>query len=334
MSYADSEPPHLYPPPIVSVDGISTLTPEAEDIQPLQIGEPLLHLNEPLPLGDTFAVREASPPIPDLSGSQSRQLPAKPMAIKFWPYPHARPKLRGLTSAKGSSGAALPMVLPRTSALAPLQYSDKIRIHQRIFEEARVTLIRSALVDCPFLSEQERKEAALRALASTAEVHDKKHGNGWATENLPAFYRTFTVLPLADIISACKKAAHAIVQFGYKLHPSIWSEESEPQYQIDEIKDLIDDPSFPLKYIFRNSSDLQRDKLFAFEHPVIETVLLNAILKLGYVPFITELDSLYCTATVAVECILMELVGGRFAVTIDFGVTTFKPKHALLQKYI
>ncbi|KAG1901192.1 uncharacterized protein F5891DRAFT_979730 [Suillus fuscotomentosus] len=340
--YADSGPPHLhpprylsaFPPPIVSVDGISTLTPEAEDIQPLQIGEPPLHLDEPLPLGDSFTVSEPSPPVPGPSGSRSRQPPVKGLDVRIWPYPHARSKLRGLTSTMGSSGVAPPMVLPRTSAIAPLQYSDKIRVHRRIFEEARVTLIRSALVDCPFLTEQERKEAALRALASTAEVHDKKHGDGWAKENLAAFYKTFTVTPSADITSTFKKAARAVVQFGYKLRPSIWSEESEPQYQIDMVKDLIDDPSFPLKYIFGNSSDLQRDQSFAFEHPVIETVLLNAILKLGYVPFVTELDSLYCTATVAVECVLMELAGGRFAVTIDFGVTNFKAKHTLLQKYI
>lgn len=99
------------------------------------------------------------------------------------------------------------------------------------------------------------------------------------------------------------------------------------------IKDLVDDPSFPLKYIFKNSSDLQCDKLFAFEHHMIETVL-NAILKLGYVPFITELDSLYCIAAAAVECVLMELTCGQFAVTIDFGVTNFKAKHTLLQKYM
>ncbi|KAG1901197.1 uncharacterized protein F5891DRAFT_1223874 [Suillus fuscotomentosus] len=158
--YADSGPPHLhpprylsaFPPPIVSVDGISTLTPEAEDIQPLQIGEPPLHLDEPLPLGDSFTVSEPSPPVPGPSGSRSRQPPVKGLDVRIWPYPHARSKLRGLTSTMGSSGVAPPMVLPRTSAIAPLQYSDKIRVHRRIFEEARVTLIRSALVDCPFLT--------------------------------------------------------------------------------------------------------------------------------------------------------------------------------------
>jgi hypothetical protein len=87
-------PPHysVFSPPIVSLDGASTLPPGSVDLGPL--GEPV-RLNESLSLGDSIQI---SPP-PCSSGSQNSQPPAKPLQIKFWPYPHARPKLRGLTSS-------------------------------------------------------------------------------------------------------------------------------------------------------------------------------------------------------------------------------------------
>ncbi|KAG2107799.1 hypothetical protein BD769DRAFT_1392898 [Suillus cothurnatus] len=335
IPYAGSGPSHAsppqyfpaFPPPIVSIDGISTLAPDSEDIQP--IGESLL-VDEPLPLGDSLTVREPSPPPPP-SGSHSRQPGKRPLEIKFWPYPHARPKLRGLTSAKGFSDAAPSPTFPPSSRIAPLQYSNKIRIHRKIFREARVILIRSALKDCPFLIEQERKVAALEALTSAATAYDQGYGSIWATENLSTFYKTFTVPPSAGIMSTCKKIARAVAQIGYDLCPSIWSDESEQEYQSDAVTALIDDPLFPLRYLFGNSSNRQLDKLFAFENHVLLTVVLDTILKLGYAPYITELDSLFCTAAAALESALRELASGQVS---EFGVTDFKPRYTLLKEYI
>lgn len=92
----------IFPPPIVSVDGMSTLAPNSEDIVPLGVPQPL----HSLPLGDSFALsdslndRAPSPPPPRTSGSRSRRVPEKPLEFKFWPYPRTRPKLRGLTSTQ------------------------------------------------------------------------------------------------------------------------------------------------------------------------------------------------------------------------------------------
>jgi hypothetical protein len=194
IPYQDSVPSHpspsqyfhSFPPPIVSVDGLSTLAPGSEDIPPL--GE-LPGLNERLPLGDTFHLRELSPPPSRPSGSRSHQPSEKPLEIKFWPYPRARTKLRCLTSAQvgdyniiykalltnefqGASDTAPSTVPLRRSRITPLQYSNKVRTHRRIFEDARGTLIRSALSSCPFLTEQERKTAAQEALTSAANVYD------------------------------------------------------------------------------------------------------------------------------------------------------------------
>lgn len=132
------------------------------------------------------------------------------------------------------------------------------------------------------------------------------HESIWATRNLSTFYKTFTVLLSAEIMSMCKKVTHTIVPVGYTLHPSIWLNKSELQHQSDVVTDLIDDPSLPFKFIFGNLSDHQFDKWFPFEHHVISTVVLEMIIKLGYVPYTTELNSLFCTAAAAVECALRE----------------------------
>ncbi|KAG1728861.1 uncharacterized protein EDB91DRAFT_1253291 [Suillus paluster] len=263
----------VFPPPIVSVDGISTLVPGSEDIGPL--GE-LLHLDEPLSLGDSFHIRKPSPPPPCPSGSHNRQPPEKPFEIKFWPYP-----------------------------------------------------------TCPFLTEQERKTAAHEALVSAASVYDEEYGSRWGAENLTVFYKSFTMPPSTDIMSTCKKSAHGMAKIGYDLHSSIWSEDHEPQYLIDMVKDLINNPLFPLKFIFGNDSgNHQVDKMHPFEHHIIRTVVINTILKLGYVPYITELDALFCTAAAAVECALQELASGQLNTSIDFGVSNFKPRYTLLSEYI
>ncbi|KAG1880009.1 hypothetical protein F4604DRAFT_1679144 [Suillus subluteus] len=241
IPYQGSGPSHslpsqyfpVFPPPIVSVDGISTLAPGSEDIGPL--GEPLfvnelshlrepLHLDEPLSLGDSFHVREPSPPPLCPSGSNDPQPLEKPLEIKFWPYPHVRPKLWGLTSVQGAAPSTAPL---RPSHIAPLRYNNKIRIHQKIFKDARVTLIRSMLSTCPFLTEQERKMAAHEALVLAASACDEEYGSQWSAENLTAFYKSFTAPPSAVIMSTCKKISCAVAEIGYTLCSPIWSEDPE-----------------------------------------------------------------------------------------------------------
>ncbi|KAG1785804.1 uncharacterized protein HD556DRAFT_1450357 [Suillus plorans] len=226
-AHQDSGPPYplpqyfpVFPLPIMSIDGTTTLAPGSEDLRPL--GE-LPCFNEPLPLGDSFHVREPPPPPPPLppqagpsgseplplgdpfhireppppplppqagpSGSRTRQPPEKEKAYEFkvWPYPRARPKLRGITSAQ---------------------------------------------------------TAAHEALLSSANAKDEEYGSQWSAENLTAFYKSFTVPPSAVIMSTTKKHARNVVPFGYSLQPSIWLEDYAPEYQIETVKDLIGNPSF------------------------------------------------------------------------------------------
>lgn len=161
------------------------------------------------------------------------------------------------------------------------------------------------------------------------------YGNQWGTANVTTFYKSFSVPPSADIMSTFKKTARAVTHVGYSLRPPIWSEYSEPQYQIDMVNDLINNLSFPLKFIFGNdSADPQDDEVYAFEHRVISTVVLDTVLKLGYAPYIEELDDLFCTGAAAVECVLQELASAKDGVSIDFGVSNFKPRFTLLKDHI
>ncbi|KAG1744354.1 hypothetical protein EDD22DRAFT_1005712 [Suillus occidentalis] len=324
----------VFPPPIVSIDGTTTLAPGSEDILPL---------GEPPCFNDFFAswrfvphqraFASPSPPQASSSGSRTRQLPVKEKALefKFWPYPRARPKLRGIAQAASDATPTAPL---RPSSIAPLRYDNEIGVHQKIFEGARTTLIQSTLNTCPFLTENEKKTTAHEALFSSANELDKEYGSQWSAENLSAFYKSFTVPPSAAIMSTCKKVARNVVQIGYSLQPSIWSEDPAPQYQIDAVKDLIDNPSFPLKFIFGNDLNDETDKLYPFEHRVILTVVLNTILVLGFVPYISDLDALFCTAAAAVECALQELASGELGKTIDFGVSNSKPRYTLFMEYI
>ncbi|KAG1774946.1 hypothetical protein EV702DRAFT_1047271 [Suillus placidus] len=88
----------------------------------------------------------------------------------------------------------------------------------------------AALSTCPFLAKQERKTAACKALVLAANVWNEVYGNQRAEENLTEFYKSFTVLPSADIMSTYKKTTH-----------------------VDMVKDLINNPLFPFKFIFGNN---------------------------------------------------------------------------------
>jgi hypothetical protein len=152
-------------------------------------------------------------------------------------------------------------------------------------------------------------------------------GKAWTTMNEGALYRTLSV-PSGNITSSCKKIARNKVQSGYALRPSIWSDESEPTYVKRNVKVLTAESPFPPRYIFGQDED---GNWHAFEHEVLRDVVLNVISELGYQPHVEELDSIFCTAAVAVCCALKELSRGTF---VDFSVPDFKPKYERLMEYI
>lgn len=102
----------------------------------------------------------------------------------------------------------------------------------------------------------------------------------------------------------CKRIARTKVQSGYHLRPSIWSDDPEPDHQETTARDLISEDLFPLKYIF--GKDERLGMWFAFENPVILDVVLDAMVELDWLPYLEDLDNLFCTAACAVYCALLE----------------------------
>jgi hypothetical protein len=96
------------------------------------------------------------------------------------------------------------------------------------------------------------------------------------------------------------------------------------------IRVLTAESTFPPRYILRQAED---GNWYAFEHEVIEDVVLNVITELHFQPHIDELDSIFCTAAVTVCCALKELARGYFTF-VDFSVPDFKPKYERLMEYI
>jgi hypothetical protein len=97
------------------------------------------------------------------------------------------------------------------------------------------------------------------------------------------------------------------------------------------VKDLIKESQFPLTYIF--GWDEMLKVWFAFESEVLLDIVLDALLELGWQPFLEDLDNMLCTAALAVHCALLELSSGGFVHT-EFTASDYKPMYNKLQNYI
>ncbi|KAG2099675.1 hypothetical protein BD769DRAFT_1394129 [Suillus cothurnatus] len=137
--------------------------------------------------------------------------------------------------------------------------------------------------------------------------------------------------PSGKITAACKRIARAKIRRGYRLRPSIWSNDSEPDHQEKIVKDLIKEGQFPPTYIF--GWDEMLKMWFAFENEVLLDIVLDALLELGWQPYLEDLDNMFCTAALAVHCALLELSNGGFVHT-EFTASDYKPMYDKLQKYI
>jgi hypothetical protein len=123
-----------------------------------------------------------------------------------------------------------------------------------------------------------------------------------------------------------RKHALHLVPRGYDLRLPLESDESEPTHQARTVKNLIK-PSVPPKFIFKAGGSLP------FENQVIQDVVQNTIIELGYQPYVTDLNGMYSTAAVAVYCVLVGMKRGGND-NIEFSVKEFKPMHTRLMDYI
>lgn len=235
-----------------------------------------------------------------------------------------------------------------TSSLGPWSYDTENRNHKKIVKAANESIIRSALNDCSFLEESERKQQLQDALATAASCFTDE-GNAaltlrkrrltcasiasatiWAMLNLGTLYKALSP-PSGKITAMCKRISRAKVQSGYTLRPSIWLDDSEPEYQKNAVNDLVNESQFPPKFMLGMDEGLGME--FAFEHEVILDVVLDTVVELDWLMHLDDLDNIFCMATVAVYCALMERANGKL-IHIEFAVPDFKPMYHKLRDYI
>lgn len=89
---------------------------------------------------------------------------------------------------------------------------------------------------------------------------------------------------------------------------------NEPEYQVNVVKELLSEGSFPPKFTFGKD---EAENLHFLENEVVCHVLLDVIVELNLYRYVDNLDSLFCLAAAALSCALAELRDGHFTNT-DF----------------
>jgi hypothetical protein len=138
--------------------------------------------------------------------------------------------------------------------------------------------------------------------------------------------------PFEFIIVAAEELASIIIDRGYDLRPSLWSNTSESKVKLTMIKALIHDAAWPLRFIFKK--DEKTGQWMAFEHDAVLDVVLGVVRKLKYRNYVDNLDNLYCTAAAAIYCILMRYSSGKSDSTVKFTAKDFKYMYDMLKNHI
>ncbi|KAG2054236.1 hypothetical protein BDR06DRAFT_971677 [Suillus hirtellus] len=313
--------------PILSNDGISMM-PDPEDLLPLDIGQPL-PINEPLHsnVPSQSHLEHPLPAQPSRKHCQGIFIPFDPCQ-KQDVAPSPAPSQPIVTASNSRQSTS------QKPGVGPAEYDENHMIHKEIVQMALETIIRSILNKTPFLFEDEQKQqvhsALVEAVCAFAEEDSAKR---WTLDNESMLYRILSA-PSVNVMSIAKKHAHNLVPCGYNLCLPLSSVELEPKHQVKMVKNLIKQPPFPLRYL------LKTDGVNTFENDVlqdiVQDIVQNTVIELGYLQYIiqeSQLDSLYCTATITVHCVLLGLKGGGNE-NVEFSVKVFKSMHMELMTFI
>ncbi|KAG1853550.1 hypothetical protein C8R48DRAFT_777061 [Suillus tomentosus] len=246
--------------------------------------------------------------------------------------------------------------------LPPLDYQSNLPIHDAFILAAEKELISDAVNNCTMIKPSLREGLVQAALANAVqdclrktrsdpaglakkEIEGKSNfrfgeqiavnltefGQCWAAKNAGLLYMSLSA-PFKHLMAACKELAFSVVDRGYDLRPSLWSNTSESKWKQKKIKSLIGDATWPLKFLFKK--DEETGQWMAFEHDALLDVVLGVVRKLKYRPYIQDLDNLYCTATAAIYCILMQFSSGKLDREIECSAESFKFVYDLSKQYI
>ncbi|KAG2119187.1 hypothetical protein DEU56DRAFT_918696 [Suillus clintonianus] len=310
-----------FPPPLISLDGVSTLPPAApDDVQPLA------RTPAPRPLKRKSSFSWQFIPC---SGQRQKMAPLSvPATMASDPIP---------------TGSTQPHI-----ELPPLKYQANHPTHDDFVLAAQKLIIRDAVNNCAMIKPSAREGVIQATLADAVKDHlTKAHGirsdsadsvkktvqdfsQRWAAENTGSLYMTLSA-PFKLIMAVSKEIALNVVDRGYDLRPSLWSDTSESKWKQTKINDLVNDVTWPLKFIFKR--DEKTNQWMAFEHDAILDVVIGVVRKLKYQHYVNNLDNLYCTAVAAIYCVFKQYSSGKLQ-EMEFTAQAFKFMYDMSKKHI
>ncbi|KAG2082780.1 uncharacterized protein F5147DRAFT_783174 [Suillus discolor] len=330
-----------FSPPLLSMDGVTMLPPAAPDyIQP----QPLTALKHPHP--QTQKRDDGLWRFVTCSGQ--RQKPFE--------TPSSAP-----SSTTPSHPTPTQSMQPQID-LPPLDYQSNLPIHNAFILAAEKELISSAVNNCTMIKPSLREGLVQAALVNAVQsclkitrsdpaelakkeiegklnirfgewiaVNLTEFGQRWAEKNAGLLYMSLSA-PFKILMAACKELAFSVVDRGYDLRPSLWSNTLESKWKQKKIKSLIGNATWPLKFLFKK--DEETGQWMAFEHDTLLDVVLGVVRKLKYRHYIRDLDNLYCMAAAAIYCVLMQFSSRKLDREIEFSTETFKFIYDLSKQYI
>ncbi|KAG2745030.1 hypothetical protein P692DRAFT_20877551 [Suillus brevipes Sb2] len=317
--------------PVISMDGISSLPPGApDDVQHLTILAP-----PPISLGgQTSEKRDGDWRFIEYPGPRRKMLKA-PSLLE----PPTMPSDPATTDTESMPHINFP----------PLEYRENLKLHEDFVLAAMQLLIWDAVNVCAMIKRSEREGLVQVALAKAVkDCLDKAYdlqfdsvesakkiirdfGQHWAAKNAGSLYMQLSA-PSKLIMAACKEIALIVIDRAYDLRPSLWSNTVESKLKQVKINDLINDATWPLKFIFKK--DKNTNQWMAFEHDAILDVVIGVVRKLNYLRYVKHLDNLYCTAVAAVYCVLTQFSSGWLNRAIEFTAERFKFMYDLSREHI
>ncbi|KAG1775007.1 hypothetical protein EV702DRAFT_1199856 [Suillus placidus] len=219
----------------------------------------------------------------------------------------------------------------KRSARPDLLFDDTNKTHQWIVNSAKREITKYALNIATVTEEGERVTLAENKLEEAAKrIMGEKHGITWSSHNSGSLYMTLSG-PCKDIMQICRKHMSSLVVDGFDLRLSIWSEASESAHQKIIIADLLDNRIFPPKFLMELGTD---NEWHFLENKVVRNVILNTVHELKLCWYLEELDSIACTAAVAVFGTLDKMGNNRVSADLESSSTIFKEMFTKLINYI
>ncbi|KAG2139297.1 hypothetical protein DEU56DRAFT_944224 [Suillus clintonianus] len=317
-------PPHIYPPPVFSHDGYSSMPPNSQDSMPLPRAShfsgttprapgPDRVQRSFAPSGDTASrYRMVYAYLPLRGGEKSRQeytdgvvyrddtTGVQKSTTRRYQLPPVRPPREShlsdsettpiaTTSQRSTSVRAGRRYSQgdrsgTTTTTVPLIDKNNLKI---IMKDAKDAIIKETLNRCGFHDSSSRLSVVQAALtdACSSVIGEEHLIKLWIDENTSGLYKT-VITPMSTILNRFKQCAQDLVETLYRLQMSIWA---DPVVQANHIKSTIDflTGNNSLNFIFGESVKIDgRELRYPFEHEAIIQIAKCAAFRDGYGKFI------------------------------------------------